>query len=91
MDEVSARIQRVRLSSTTLASALYDGERRQLELEFRSGTRYRYFRVPRDVYTALLEAPSKGEFFNRSIRNQFAFHNLSAAAAPIVLAGTKTK
>ena len=84
-------MQRVRLQSTTLTSALYDLHRRQLELEFRSGKRYRYFQIPPEMYDALLKAPSKGEFFNRSIRNRFPFHNLSAAAAPIVLAANKTK
>ena len=84
-------MQRVPLPSTTLASALYDPDRRQLELEFRSGKRYLYFQVPRLFYEELLRAQSKGGYFNRSIRNRFAYQDLSAPAAPIVLALSQTK
>lgn len=79
-------MQRVLLKSRTLASALYDPDRLQLELEFRSGKRYLYFQVPRRYYEELLQAESKGGYFNRSIRNRFAFQDLSAPSAPIVLA-----
>ena len=78
-------MQRVPLESRTLASALYDPERRQLELEFLSGKRYLYFQVPPHCYEALLQAESKGRYFNRSIRKRFAFQDLSAPSAPIVL------
>ncbi len=79
-------MQRVPLESRTLASAIYDGDRRQLELEFRSGRRYPYFQVPPQCYRQLLQAESKGGYFNRSIRKRFAFRDLSRAGAPIVLA-----
>lgn len=42
-----------------------------LDLEFRNGTRYRYFRVPREIYQGLLESESKGQYFNQHIRNCF--------------------
>ena len=79
----------VPLSSRTLASAGYDADRCQLELEFRSGKRYLYFQVPRHCYEELLQAESKGRYFNRSIRNRFAFQDLSAPSAPIVLTVNK--
>ena len=79
-------MQLVRLESTTLASVRYDPDRHQLELEFRSGKRYLYFQVPRRCYEELLQAESKGGYFNRTIRNRFAFQDLSATPAPIVLA-----
>lgn len=78
-------MQSVPLSSRTLASACYDPHQRQLELEFRSGKRYLYFQVPRHCYEELLQAESKGGYFNRTIRNRFAFKDLSAPSAPIVL------
>ncbi|HZP16431.1 MAG TPA: KTSC domain-containing protein [Terriglobales bacterium] len=80
---------RVPLSSRTLASASYDPDRCQLELEFRSGKRYLYFQVPRHCYEEFLQAESKGGYFNRSIRNQFAFQDLSAPFAPIVLTASQ--
>ena len=84
-------MQRVPLESRTLASARYDSARLQLELEFRSGKRYLYLQVPSQIYHALLQAPSKGGFFNRRIRNRFPFQNLSVTSAPVVLASAKSK
>ena len=84
-------MERVPLSSATLASAGYDLDRCQLELEFHSGKRYLYFQVPRHCYEELLQAESKGGYFNRNIRNRFAFQDLSAPSAPIVLPVNQTK
>ena len=84
-------MQRIPLLSRTLASATYDADRYQLELEFHSGRRYLYFQVPPRCYQELLQAESKGSYFNRTIRNRFPFRDLSASSAPIVLAPTKTK
>lgn len=82
-------MSRVPLDSRILASALYDSGRRQLELEFRSGKRYRYFQVPQHCYEELLRAESKGAYFNHSIRDCYPFQDLSNPAAPLVLAARK--
>src|SRR5262245_42617837 len=82
-------MQPVLFESRTLASARYDPGRQHLELKFRSGKRYLYFQVPPQCYTALLQAESKGRYFNRSIRKRFAFQDLSARPAPIVLASNQ--
>lgn len=79
-------MQSVLLDSRLLAAALYYRQRQQLELQFRNGKRYLYFRVPPPIFAALLQADSKGEFFNRNIRNRFACRNLATTPAPIVLA-----
>ena len=81
----------VPLESSLLASVLYDSPRRLLEVEFPSGRRYRFFDVPAACYRQLLDADSKGTYFNRHIRNHFPFQRLSAPASPIVLARSKTK
>jgi hypothetical protein len=60
---------RVRLESATLASVLFDPVQCRLEVEFRNGKRYLYFQVPPLSYQALLQADSKGSYFNRHIRN----------------------
>ncbi len=60
------------VESTTLATVAYDADRELLQLEFRDRTIYQYFGVPADVHEALLRAPSKGCYFNRVIRRQFA-------------------
>jgi hypothetical protein len=68
------------VESTTLAAVAYDADRELLQLEFRDRTVYQYFEVPVDVYKALLRAPSKGYYFNRAIRGQFAYAPGTAAS-----------
>jgi KTSC domain len=68
------------VESTTLASVGYDAAARMLELEFRSGERYRYLDVPLSLYRDLLSADSKGRFFNHHIRNRFS-HTLLLGAS----------
>jgi len=83
---------RVVLESSLLASALYDPLRHHLEIAFRSGQRYLYFRVPPQCYQQLLGADSKGAFFNQKIRNRFPFQRLADHPHPVVLpAPSKTK
>jgi KTSC domain len=83
---------RVPLESTLLASALYHPRPRRLEIEFRSGERYLYFQVPPACYQQLLQADSKGSFFNRNIRNHFPCQHLSKPSAPVLLSALhKTK
>lgn len=62
------------VESTTLAIVAYDEDRKMLQLEFCSRAVYLYFGVPPAVHQALLAAPSKGRYFNRSIRGQYAYH-----------------
>jgi hypothetical protein len=83
-------MQRVPLQSSTLASALYDPHQRLLELEFRNGESYLYFRVPPHCYLELLQADSKGAYFNHNIRNHFPYQHCSPHPPPVVLA-PKTK
>ncbi len=61
------------VESTTLATFAYHADRKLLQIEFRNRTIYRYFNVPGDVHETLLRAPSKGSYFNRVIRGQFAY------------------
>jgi len=66
-------MQAVPVHSTTLAAVAYDPAQQRLQLEFRDRTIYHYCGVPPDVHDALLRAPSKGAYFNRVIRPQFAY------------------
>jgi hypothetical protein len=61
------------VESTTLTTVAYDAARELLQLEFRDRAVYHYFGVPAEVHEALLRAPSKGGYFNRFIRGQFAY------------------
>jgi hypothetical protein len=61
------------VESTTLATVGYDATVQLLWLEFRSHAVYCYLDVPAAVYHALLEADSKGAYFNRHIRGCFPY------------------
>jgi KTSC domain len=53
----------VPVQSSLLASVNYQPEKSVLDLEFREdGIIYRYFHVPRETYTSLLTAESKGSW-----------------------------
>jgi len=59
--------------SSSLSEVGYDPPSQTLEIEFVTGRVYRYFDVPRDVHSDLMAAPSKGQFFNRRIRDHFPY------------------
>jgi hypothetical protein len=67
---------RAPLQSSVLAAAEYFPELPALDIVFNTGDVYRYFEVPLSLYQDLLEADSKGAFFNAHIRNQFSFQHL---------------
>jgi hypothetical protein len=79
------------VESTTLATVAYDEARQLLQLEFCSRAIYLYFGVPAAVHQALLDAPSKGKYFNRALRGRFPyrpiadFQMVSAGAAALAV------
>jgi KTSC domain len=69
-------MERTPVSSSSLASVGYAEETQTLEVEFKRGTVYQYFGVPRALHRALLDAPSVGQFFNANIRDVFPFDEI---------------
>ena len=61
------------VESTTLSAVAYDESEEVLRLQFCSGATYEYSYVPATVHTELLNAPSKGGYFNRAIRGRFPY------------------
>ena len=49
----------------------YEAARGVLEIEFQSGAVYEYLDVPESVYSAFQQAESKGQYFNREIRDEY--------------------
>ena len=70
---------RVPLQSSVLAAAEYFPELQILDILFNTGEIYRYSKVPLSLYQDLLDADSKGAFFNAHIRNQFSFQHLGTS------------
>jgi hypothetical protein len=64
------------VESTTLATVGYDENLKLLQLEFCSRAVYLYFGVPASVYEALLDAPSKGRYFNGTIRGRYPYRQI---------------
>jgi len=68
----------IMVDSTTLSIVAYDSRHRFLQVEFHDRTTYRYSDVPLDVFRSLLNASSKGAFFNRHIRGRFPYARVEA-------------
>jgi len=69
------------VESTTLVMVSYDDARELLQLEFCSRAVYQYFQVPATVHQSLLDAPSKGRYFNQVIRGRFPYRLISQGGA----------
>ncbi len=63
----------IAVDSSTLRTVGYDAEHQLLQIKFHNRSIYQYFEVPATVYEELMQAPSKGAYFNRSIRSRFDF------------------
>jgi lysyl-tRNA synthetase class 2 len=61
------------VESSMMSRVEYDEDTSELDITFKSGKTYRYREVPPDVYSDLLDAESKGEFFNENIKDTFDF------------------
>jgi hypothetical protein len=68
----------VAVQSRLLVGMAYDHDQTILQLEFHDGTVYQYFQVPRQTHQDLLQADSKGAYFNRHIRSVFRCARLGA-------------
>ena len=55
----------------------YNPQIQTLTIEFDSGSVYEYFKVPPSVKEELDNAPSKGQYFNKSIKGKFKHEQLS--------------
>jgi hypothetical protein len=61
------------VESSLMTDVQYDEKTRELDIRFTSGKTYRYFDVPKKVYSGLLRAKSKGEFFNEEIKEIYQY------------------
>lgn len=59
------------VNSSNLNSVGYEEETQTLEIEFNSGGVYRYFGVPKYIYTELMSASSHGKYFHQYIKDNY--------------------
>jgi hypothetical protein len=65
------------MPSTVVRGYLYDSAKRELWITFVTGRRYVYSAVPQDVFDAFKASASRGVFFNREIRDRYAFREVT--------------
>lgn len=71
----------VTVDSSTLATVAYDEARELLQLGFCTRAVYQYFGVPAAVHQSLIEAASKGRYFNQAIRDRFPYRLIADRVA----------
>jgi hypothetical protein len=64
------------VKSSNLKSIGYEQSSNTLEIEFIRGGIYQYFKVPSQVYLALINATSKGTYFHKNIKGQFKYNHI---------------
>ena len=62
--------------SESIAAIGYDDDAEALEVEFITGRVYRYRGVSQDAFEDFRQAPSKGAFFNRHIKDAYAWEQV---------------
>jgi hypothetical protein len=69
-------MERTSVSSSNISAIGYDPDTQILEVEFLNGSVYEYSGVPSSEYDGLMNADSKGKYFNANIRKIYAFVKL---------------
>ena len=69
-------MRHVDVQSTLIHSVSYDPLTGTLEVQFQDGNTYRFYEVEPEVYEELLDAPTKGRYFNDYIRDAYLFTRL---------------
>jgi hypothetical protein len=61
------------VDSSNIEAIGYDDSTQDLHVRFVAGTTYIYHGVPREVFDNFMDAPSKGSFLNRELKNAYQF------------------
>ena len=69
-------MERKYVQSSNLLGVRYQPYTGTLEVQFHNGHVYQYFEVPAQAYTALMEAPSHGRYFNHFIRDRYRYRRI---------------
>jgi len=69
------------MPSSVIRAYCYHPAERRLDILFVTGKLYSYHDLPPDVYGAMRNALSKGEFFNAHIRNRYRYTRQHSAFA----------
>jgi len=61
------------VESSVFTDLRYSPPEMKLTIKFKTGNIYEYFDVSEDILQNLLKSESKGQYFNRNIRNNYKF------------------
>ena len=64
------------VDSSNIEAIGYDEIAQDLHVLFLSGAIYAYHSVPREIYDAIMNAPSKGSFLNREVKGVYEYSKL---------------
>ena len=64
-------MERTPVSSSDIHAIGYDAETQTLEVEFIKGAVYQYTGVPANEHEAIMNADSKGRYFNANIKGRY--------------------
>lgn len=64
------------VDSSVIYAVGYNAKKGDLEIQFKDGGAYLYLGVPAPIYLELMNAESKGAYFDEEIKNQFVFRRL---------------
>lgn len=67
-------MERTPVTSSNIRAIGYEPE--TLEVEFNSGSVYQYHGVPASEHDAIMNAESKGKYFNANIKNSYPYTKL---------------
>jgi hypothetical protein len=70
------------VQSSVMTFVKYDDDACELDITFTSGKTYRYLEVPAEIYDGLLDAESKGEYFNDNIKDAFVYSEVRSRREP---------
>lgn len=64
-------MEMIRVTSSAISAVGYDPGTQRMKIRFTSGRTYDFCRVPEHVFTGLLQASSKGTYYDRHIRDRY--------------------
>ena len=64
-------MQMVHVNSSAIEAVGYDVESRRMKIQFTSGNVYDFCGVPEHVYAALVNAFSRGTYYNDHIKDRY--------------------
>ncbi len=59
--------------SSNIARIAYDEATQVLKVEFKNGSLYDYFDVPKQVFEGMRHAPSKGEYLAQQVKGRYRY------------------